>query len=214
MNRRKYLPKLHRALSARLYRLEERLARCSRLPPHDRDPIVSYVAIEALNAWSQFSKAFYLSCMLNARTEAKVKVSVTPIGISMNDAIGRAILLYKGYATPNSAGVWARRDEPPWHDPNVLLRVCHNAGCSIQAQIQAALSMRQQVFLDLPVFRNFYGHRNQMSCRAAQNLGPKYLLPSSERPSELLTRRRPTVGTPLLEEWLSELRITAEFLCS
>jgi hypothetical protein len=214
MNRCKYLPKLHRALVARLYGLERRLAACSHLPAHDRDPVISYVVIESLNAWAQFSKAFYLSCILNARTGAKLKVAVTPAGVSMNDAIGRAILLYKRYATPNTAGEWSRRDEPAWHDPNVLLRACQNMGCSIQGQVQAAFSMGQHVFLDLPVFRNFYGHRNRMSCRAAQNLGPKYLLPSSERPSELLTRRRAAVGTSLLEEWLSELRITAELLCS
>ena len=213
MNRRKNLLKLRLTFVERLMRLERRLAATANLVPADRDPLVAYTTIEALNAWSQFSKVFYLSCVINAKTEGKVVIQVTPPNMSRNDALGRAIRRYKPYANPNASGIWARRDEPPWHDPNVLMQVCLDVNCSIHLNIQAAFSMGQRVFSDLPVFRNFYSHRNRLSLVAAQNLAPNYLLPSNIRPSEILLRSSPKSPNSLLVEWIAELRITAEFLC-
>jgi hypothetical protein len=213
MNRCKSLLKLRRTFVARLERLERRLSASATLAPQDRDPVISYVTIESLNAWSQFAKALYLSCMLNAKTESKATVVVVPAGASLNDAIGLAITKYKRSATPNSVGEWARRDEPPWHDPNILLGVCQQVNCSIYLQMQSAFSLGQRVFLDLPVFRNFFAHRNRLSSRAAMNLGPLYLLPSSLRPSDILMRSKPMAVASVLEEWIAELKITAEFLC-
>jgi hypothetical protein len=213
MNHCRSLLKLRRRFVARLERLERRLAASAALAPHVRDPVISYVTIESLNAWSQFSKALYLSCMMNAKTESKATIAVAPGGLPMNDALGLAIRRYKRYATPNSLGEWDRRDEPPWHDPNILLGVCQHVGCSIYLQMQAAFSLGQRVFLDLPVFRNFFAHRNRLSSRAAQNLGPNYLLPSNLRPSEMLSRSKPLSSGSVLEEWIGELKITAELLC-
>ena len=118
MNRCKSLFKLRRTLVARLERLERRLSASAKLAPHERNPVVAYVTIESLNAWSQFSRAFYLSCMLNAKTEARATVAVMPAGVHLNDAIGLAITRFKSYAKPNSLGEWDRRDEPAWHDPH------------------------------------------------------------------------------------------------
>ena len=213
MNHCKNLLKLRRTFVARLERLERKLLASVPLAPQDRDPVISYVAIESLNAWSQFAKALYLSCVINAKTEARVAIAVVPAGLSMNDALGIAITKYKKHATPNGLGEWARRDEPPWHDPNILLGVCQQVDCSVYAQMQAAFSLGQRVFLDLPVFRNFFAHRNRLSSRAAQNLGPNYLLPSSLRPSEMLAKSKPASSVSVLEEWIAELKITAEFLC-
>jgi hypothetical protein len=213
MNRRKNLYAIRKAFSARLTRLEKRFLASSAQPPYDRDPVISYVTIEALNSWAQFSKAFYLSCAISARTESKVTVSVSPRGMSENDALGLAIKRYKPHATANILGRWARRDEPTWHDPNVLLVVCNHLNCSLYGHMQNAFSMGQNVFIDLPVFRNFYGHRNRASERAAQNIAPKHLLASASRPSDILSRIPPYETAPLLLVWLAEMRITAEFLC-
>lgn len=213
MNRRRNLFALRSAFDGRLSRLERRFAASSGHPAFDRDPIISYVTIEALNSWAQFSKAFYLSCAISARTEANVRVVVSPIGLSENDAVGRAITLFKPYAAPAASGIWARRDEPTWHDPKVLMRACEHIHCSLYGHMQNAFSMGQNVFIDLPVLRNFYGHRNRASEKAAQNVGPKHLLPSSLRPSELLTQIPPRASSPLLLEFIAEMRITAEFLC-
>jgi hypothetical protein len=213
MNRRRNLFALRAAFSGRLSRLERRFAASSGHAIFDRDPVISYVTIEALNSWAQFSKAFYLSCSISARTEANISILVSPTGLSENDAIGRAITIFKPYAAPAATGMWARRDEPTWHDPNVLLKVCGDINCSLYAHMQNAFSMGQNVFIDLPVLRNFYGHRNRASEKAAQNVGPKHLLPSSLRPSELLAQIPPRASSPLLLEFIAEMRITAEFLC-
>ncbi|WP_158791518.1 hypothetical protein [Granulicella sp. L60] len=174
---------------------------------------MAFVTIETLNAWAQFSKAFYLSCVINAKTESRITISVAPSGMSTNDAIRKAIVRFNRYATPNSAGEWSRRDEPPWHDPNVLLEVCRITNCSQYGQMQAAFSMGQRVFVDLPVFRNFYGHRNRLSAEAAQRIGSLYLLSTALRTSEMLLKSKPAASVSVLLEWIAELKVTSEFIC-
>src|SRR5438105_3403723 len=147
-------------LKRRLSRLEKRLKTVAGkgVAGNDRDVTVAYVAIEALNAWALFSRSFYLSCVLGAKTGRRKVVSVSS---AMTDPLGAAITHYMRTARPNAAGVWHRRDEPAWHDPNVLMKVCDNLGCSIQTEIEQAFSLSQNVFIDLPVLRNFFAHRNE-----------------------------------------------------
>jgi hypothetical protein len=190
--------------------LERRVKAVTGVGGHkDRDIVVAYVAIEALNAWALFSRSFYLSCTLGALTERKKLVTTTPT----TDPLGAAITCINSRARPSAHGVWHRRDEPAWHDPNVLMRVCGNVGCSIQVQIGQAFSLSQNVFKDLPVFRNFFAHRNGDTSRAAQNIAPRYTLPSHLSPTELLLSVSPGATEAVIVDWLSEMVITAEFLC-
>jgi hypothetical protein len=154
---------------------------------------------------------FLLSlCVLGAKTERKKRVTLTN---APSDPIGVAITHYKPKAQPNTAGVWHRRDEPTWHDPNILMTLCGNVGCSIQPQISAAFSLNQNVFKDLPVFRNFFAHRNGQTSEAARNIAPNYTLPSNLSPTELLLSVGPGASSSVMIEWLAEIKITAEFLC-
>jgi hypothetical protein len=171
---------------------------------------VAYVAIEALNAWALFSRSFYLSCAIGAKTERGKYVK---INTSVTDPLGLAITTFRRSATPNSAGVWHRRDEPAWHDPNVLLSACANLGCSIQAEISASFSLQQNVFNDPPVLRNFFAHRNEGTSRAARFLAPRYTLPSTLSPAELLMAASPGAATSIILAWLDEMNITAQFMC-
>jgi hypothetical protein len=41
-----------------------------------------------------------------------------------NEALGAAVQLYNARAMPKSDGSWDRRDEPTWHDKNVLMKAC------------------------------------------------------------------------------------------
>lgn len=211
MRRCKRLRRLRTTLKQRLDRLERRLTNVSGSAAHpERDVIVSYVAIEALNAWGLFSRSYYLSCVLGARTERKKKVTLT---LPPADPLGFAIAHYKPRAQPNAGGVWHRRDEPPWHDPNVLMTLCGNMGCSIQPQINAAFSLNQNVFKDLPVFRNFFAHRNGQTAEAARRIALNYTLASSLSPAELLLSVSPGMSASVIVDWLSEINITADFLC-
>jgi hypothetical protein len=211
MHRAKSLRTLRAALRRRLNRLEQRLKATASMNNSDRDMTVAYVAIEALNAWSLFARSFYLSCAIGAKTERKKYITLT--APPTTDHLGVAITHYKKNATPNTAGQWHRRDEPAWHDPNVVMTVCANVGCSIQAGIEASFSLKQNVFNDLPVFRNFFAHRNEGTSRAASNITVRYALPSSLPPSEALLAVSPGTATPIMLDWLDELNITAEFIC-
>jgi hypothetical protein len=138
MRRCKRLRRLRRTFNRRIVKLEQRIRAVARPSGYkDRDVVAAYVAIEALNAWSLFSRSFYLSCALGALTERKSIVTTTVTA----DPLGDAIKCINNRARPNALGVWHRRDEPTWQDPNVLMRVCRNAGCSIQVQISQAFSL-------------------------------------------------------------------------
>lgn len=210
MRRCKRLRRLRKTLNRRIARLERRIRAVAANPEHrDRDMVVAHVSIEALNAWALFSRSFYLSCTLGALTERKQYVTTAPTA----DPLGAAITCINRRVQPNTRGVWHRRDEPAWHDPNVLMRVCGNVGCSIQVQIGQAFSLSQNVFKDLPVFRNFFAHRNGDTSLAARNIAPRYALPSQLTPTELLLSVSPGATEAVLLDWLTEMLITAEFLC-
>jgi hypothetical protein len=211
VRRCKSLRRLRKTLSQRISRLEKRLrsVAANNADKH-RDVVVAYVAIEALNAWALFSRSFYLSCALGAKTERRRPVTLTA---TTADPLGAAITCCNSRARPNAAGMWHRRDEPAWHDPNILMRVCGNVGCSIQSQIGQAFSLNQNVFNDLPVFRNFFAHRNGQTSQAARNIAPRYTLPSKLSPTDLLLAVSPGATEPVMIEWLTEITITAEFLC-
>lgn len=200
------------ALKWRLYRLEKRLQSVTAATNRpDRDMVVAYVATEALNAWNMFSRSFYLSCALGTVTEKNNKVTITAAPGA--DHMGMAITQFKKSAKPNSAGQWHRRDEPAWHDPNVLMTVCNNVGCSIQTQLVASFTLQQNVFMDLPVCRNFFAHRNESSSRAARNIAPRYTLPTYLAPCDLLLSVSPGASASVILEWIDEMNITAEFIC-
>lgn len=210
MRRCKRLRRLRVTLNRRLDRLERRIKAVTNGRIHkDRAVVVAYVAIEALNAWTLFSRSFYMSCALGAVTERKRVVTTMPTV----DPLGAAITCVNRRACPNAQGVWHRRDEPTWHDPNVLMRVCGNIGCSIQVQIGHAFSLSQNVFNDLPVFRNFFAHRNGQTSQAARNIAPRYALPTNLAPTDLLLSVSPGSTEMVILEWLVEMSITAEFLC-
>lgn len=199
------------ALKWRLYRLEKRLKGVSAATSRpDREIVVAYVAIEALNAWAMFSRSFYLSLTLDTVTEQNKRVTLSAPAA---DHLGEAIRQYKQFAVPNSAGMWHRRDEPAWHDPNVLMTICKNRGCSIQTQLEASFSLQQNVFRDLPVCRNFFAHRNESSSLAARNIAPRYTLPTYLSPCDLLLAVSPGSSSSVLLEWMDEMNITAEFIC-
>jgi hypothetical protein len=210
MRRCKRLRRLRITLNRRILRLEQRIRCVAGVTGHkDRDVVVAYVAIEALNAWALFSRSFYLSCAFGALTERKKVVATTPTA----DPLGAAITCINSRVRPNTLGAWSRRDEPAWHDPNVLLRVCGNVGCSIHVQIGNAFSLSQNVFKDLPVLRNFFAHRNGQTSQAAKNIAARYMLPSHLSPTELLLSVSPGATERVILEWLTEMLITAEFLC-
>src|SRR5690606_6596746 len=117
-------------------------------------------------------------------------------------------------AVPNSSGIWNRRDEPDWNSSRTLITLCTMIGCSNLADITAAFSSGSRVLLDLPAFRNFYGHRNEQTQSAAMQLASHYGISATMRPSTILLTRGLGRGLPLIVDWIDDLDFTIEYLCS
>ena len=215
----KYLIKLQKTAINKVHRLKRLLNNISNLSSNNEIEIcLTYVTIEALNTWSNFSRSFYLSCTLHPRTVNGNRVTTRIETGNFNEAIGEAISLYRSSATPNPQGLWHRREEPTWHERSTITRVCNHIECSNITDISHGLSGQQTFFTHLPVFRNFYGHRNQQTEKAAMQLAPRYVIPATLRPSDIL-RQFPISGTStpstsiLLVQWLDEIEFTIEYLC-
>ena len=179
----------------------------------EKEACLTYVLIEGVSTWTNFSRSYYLSCTVKTKCRDGSKITLTTPITDYNDAIGQAILLNKPRIQAPLGGIWHRRDEPAWHDSNILLKSCMNLGCSNLDKIQAAFSFGSRVFIDMPVFRNFYAHRNNQTEHAAKQLALQYRIRSDLRPSQILLTRPPTSHQYLLLDWLDDIYVTVELLC-
>jgi len=179
----------------------------------EREWLLANVVIESINTWSNFCRSYYLSCWLNPKTRNHTYIYITHTFVDYNNAIGVAIHYVRPAITAPLSGIWHRRDEPAWHDHNILMRLCQLVGCSHLPNIQSSFSFGSRVFVDLPVFRNYYAHRNQQTSAAASNIAPQYGVASRLRPSQILLSR--PVGRPqqLILDFIDDLIATADLLC-
>lgn len=171
------------------------------------------ITINLLNTWSQFIRSYYLGCVFGSTSQKDGQITTSQEVYTVNDAIGNAIAYHTPHKTPNAEGIWHRRDEPPWHDPNIFLRLATHYQFSNLTTVQASLSMQATVFHDLPVFRNFFAHRNQSTRDASEAIASRYGIHNIRMPSEILRKyaiRRPQ---SLIEDWIDEIDLTIEFLC-
>lgn len=207
----RFLGKLEKSARKNFQRLQRKITTVNQT---NREAILSYVVIESLNSWRNFVRAFYLSCAFEAMTNGGARIRVSPGRVSLSDALGKAIHCYKPNALPNSRGQWDRRVEPNWHDTTTIIKICTNLGCSNLSMVNEAFSIGSRVFEDLPVFRNFYAHRNQQTEMAAKRLGPQYGISAILSPSEILFSWPLGRPQPLILEWIDDLLITIEYLVS
>ena len=179
----------------------------------EREALLSFIVIETLNTWNNFSRSYYLSCTVKPRTVTGKRITVGSLIPDFNSAIGLAVIYVRPHVTPPSSGIWHRRDEPAWHDHNLFMQFCRNIGCSNITDIQAAFSFGSRVFVDLPVFRNFFAHRNSQTGKAVADLGPQYGVPATLRPSQILLSR--PLGRPqqLILDQIDDLVFIIELLC-
>lgn len=177
----------------------------------ERERVVSYVTIEALNLWASFARAYYLSSALGARIRAGGRVTVQLQGIrTPGDAITFSVVKIQ---RRRGTGPWKRRDEPAWHDPNTLLTLFGYLGASNLNEVHRAFGYQTGVFRQLPTFRNFFAHRNEETARKTADIARGYGLSPRLRPSEVLCTR--SVGRPqnILADWLDDLRNVIQLMC-
>ncbi|SRR6266571_5291020 len=213
MTPRRRLAALRQAASRRLRALREVVDGILHGDPIRSTEIrVSYATLEALNTWRNFVRAYYLSYAVDAKSENGATLTFEH-PLTMPQALAIAVHSGRPTAVRRADGTWDRRDEPAWHDPNTLLTLCRNLGASNLPHVEAALSSQSRVFSDLPVFRNYFAHRNQQTKRAAVALAPLNSVPASPRPTGVLLAIPAQRYQSLLLEWLDDLALTIEYLC-
>jgi hypothetical protein len=206
--------KLLSITSRRLLRLKAIAQSCIPLglgnPPTDR--VLSFVVIEAQNLWGNFVRSYLLSLLSRPRRQdgTRVVLGNTLIRTS-SDLIFLATQVAKG---PHATLPTTRREEPAWHDVNVLIKTCTALRPSHLNDIHAALSITAGVLSDLPTFRNFYAHRNEESAHKAIQLAQRqYLILGTNHPTEALSLPAHNRPQALVFDWLDELLVIVQLLC-
>lgn len=202
---------LYRHASARLGRLKSLALVALPMSFAERDRRLCYVAIEALNTWSEFVRAYVLSCVLHPERINNPQITLSNQGIrSSSDVLHAAVRLMRGGTKPPPK---TRRDEPAWHDVQTLMKTCGYMGCSHIADVHRALSIPTMAFDHLPTLRNYYAHRNPESKQKACDLAAKYAIASVAHPTVLAASTAPHRPQPLIADWIDDLCIAAELLC-
>jgi len=172
---------------------------------------LAHITTGLLNTWTEFSRAYYLSCLLRPKRSKGGIVTVTFSGKRFEDAIAAVMQRFKPYIY--NAGRWSRRDEPAWHDLATFVPACTALGCSNLADIQAAVSVPTKVFQDLPVFRNFFCHRNQSTMEACARIALTHYGIVAPHPCEMLKASAVRRPAPLLIDWIDDMDTVVEWLC-
>ena len=206
------LEKLTNAAARRLLLLRAIADECTGPVTPESERKLAVVAIEAVNLWALFSRSFYLSCFLSGRRRSgsRVALSLARIG-NKRDAIRFSIQELKPKLKNKSS--WRMREEPAWRRPDTLLKLFARGGASNLPQVQSAFGYSTRVFEELPVLRNFYAHRNEETAKLSVNVARSLGVPSSSRPSEILSARLPGRPQNVLCDYLDDMRIVAELLC-
>lgn len=213
----KYLKHLHHKTNGRhLSKLRTFADGASQLPLPESDGILSYVAIQCLNAWANFARAYFLSCTLSPWRENGSKIQLSNPAIrTFNDAIDAAIKRCRSSTWKQAAKQreWDRHDEPRWHKPDTLIKSCDEIGCSNHIEIREVLSRQTQVFDHLRVFRNFYAHRNEDTAMKAKRIARDYSISLRYHPTEILLM--PAYDRPqvLILDWIDDIEAVVELLC-
>jgi hypothetical protein len=189
------------------------IERCPTPVTRAGDRLVAFIAIETLNLWASFVRAYYVSCCMRGKRVGGGRVLI-PAGAGINgcaQAINFAMQTVKPYA--KGGPPWSRREEPTWHDTQTLLKLSAAVGASNVLQVQAAFGLKTRVFLDLPVFRNFFAHRNDETARRVAARARYYGLSPQLRPSEMLCAASPGRPQRICSDWLDDICDVVQSLC-
>lgn len=210
---RSFAKLLHMA-ARRLVRLKARatVALSPGTSKSDRDKQFGFVVIEAQNLWGNFVRSYLLSLLAMPKRSKGGRVRLGNKSVlTPGDVVHVAAKAVRG---PTASAPTTRREEPAWHDINVLVKACGALQPSHQTDVYAALSLQSRAFSDLPTFRNFYAHRNEESAQKAIQLARRqYLITGAGHPTEALSL--PAIKRPqaLLLDWLDEMQAVMELLC-
>lgn len=206
-----HLGKLRQTATRRLARLKIDVETCPLPLSRAGDRIMASVTIEAANIWSATGRCFYVSSCLRAKRTNGLRVSMLAQAVDSVTAINFAMATLKA-STPGGPP-WRRRDEPAWHETATLLKLMRALGASNLSAVSTALSIKTRVFNDLPVFRNFFAHRNDDTVSRVGRIARGYRISPNLRPSEILATAVPGRPQRLLSDWLDDLSYAITLLC-
>jgi hypothetical protein len=215
MRRSRHLAELYERTGKRLLVLRQLVDSCRPPIGSYEDRTLAYVTIEAVNLIRAFHRAYYLSCARSAKAAsgAMVLPARGPYANS-ESALDRAVRFLKPDLNTRSPGtVWRMQEEPAWNETNPLLKLSSELALSNDAQIQSAFSYSTRAYRDLPVMRNFFAHRSDVTAIKAKNIARSYGLPGTMHPSTIVRSTRRGRPQSIMSDWLDDVRHTSFLLC-
>lgn len=177
------------------------------------DRLITCVALETLNLWSSFARAFYISSVLGAKDCYGQRINIASGRMrSTASAINHAVITLKPFKQ-GTGPPWARRDEPTWHAPQTLLILLQGLAASNLRSVQIAFSYPTNLFDMLPTFRNFFAHRNEETARKVTSKARSLALSTQLSASEVLCTRLPGRPQHIISDWLDDLRAIMDYMC-
>lgn len=166
-------------------------------------PDLSFPLIELHNAIATFLRCYCLSSLAGAYTANGSRVKATPPIHGHRSALTFAIRTERPNRKGN--GPWQHRDEPTWHDPNVIVRVLASAQSSNSSGVSSALSIGSEPIAHLTTTRNFLAHRSESTALKLRRLAPYYGVRAPDDPLAVLFASRRGRPQRIVEDWMDDI---------
>lgn len=218
MRKSKKLSALGSQISSRLGRLITLERTVPKLELSQQLQVTGYISIDALAAWSAFTREYVLSCLwLNVQSNAfgPISHSLTGAVPSERQAIIEAVRVVKkpGWSPPAAYQI-TPFDEPAWRKGQTLLSIAQTLNFSNLGQINTAFSYQGQALDELPLVRNFFAHKDAQTIDLVRKLGKNtYNIPPVDTACDLVAKILPGRTDTLLSEWLHNMWRTGAALC-
>lgn len=209
----KRLKKLEMSAHYASMRYRNMLVEIDQADYEEKNRRVSYVVIGLSNLYSNFNKAFFLSCARSPIGTQKRRYHCTYIYNNDDAALGIIVQHFKSSAVPKPDGSWKKRDEPSRYDVLHLEYGLIAIGSSKIDDFNIVMGMHLTMLEDLHVFRNYYAHSNRKTQYAARDLLPKYTIPD-KHPTLALFDRPFGRAVPLIFDWLDDFDVYVGTLCT
>jgi hypothetical protein len=215
MRRFTCLTRMNKAFGGRLNQLDQIAQSVSDTRGHDADRAVAFVTIEAMTAWSNFAREFYLACaFLRPKTISGKRVHhANPSINDEREALIHSIAVLKGKTI--TAPRILPRDEPAWHEKRALSALSKSMTFSNNQSIIDGLSYETTFFDQAPTIRNFFAHRSLGTASKVTDIAARrYGLSNVDHATDLInvifTGRTQTV----VQEWLGDIRQIGATMCA
>lgn len=174
--------------------------------------VLSYVVIETDNLVVGALRNFTKSSLMGCETASGKVVTTNTLAANSKQA-GALILRTLRNKKFNDLGKpleIEERVEPTYRQPSDGEKVLLAYGANNLHRLQSGMAINARVFSELKHVRNFFAHRCANTNEAARKLAQQMQILDYTTAEDLVLRRRPENGVPLLKGWLAELKLFFE----